>query len=241
MIVQKKLILFVAMLTVSTAAWGQLGKIYGTVTFQGAPSSFEIVQLMDGQSNFLQRKLTDSSGRFAFEFLEPGIYKVVVMHEYQIAKEIDVTLSPNEYQALMVEVDQYVYRRSLCLCIPTVIVRPIRISDLQSEAIFDMQLDRNPFSMLASLNAGVYQADLGDPIHVRGARESSTTTFVDGVKLRGELNLPLAAIQRVEMVSAGMSAEYGDATGAVVLVTTKSPRKMAARNQPYSYWSNFVD
>jgi hypothetical protein len=45
---------------------------------------------------------------------------------------------------------------------------------------------------------------------------------VDNVKIIGELNVPAGAIAEIIVYSGGIPARYGDVTGGVVVITTKS-------------------
>ncbi|OPZ99136.1 MAG: TonB dependent receptor [Bacteroidetes bacterium ADurb.Bin408] len=71
---------------------------------------------------------------------------------------------------------------------------------------------------------GVFSAD-GEMGSVRGAREEGTVTYIDGVKVRGSSGIPQAAIDQVTVLTGGLPAQYGDATGGVVNITTKGPAR----------------
>ncbi len=78
---------------------------------------------------------------------------------------------------------------------------------------------------VASTVGGVYQED-GKVKSVRGAREDATVYFIDGVKVRGANNLPKSSIAEVSVITGGLPAKYGDATGGVISIVTKG----ASRN-----------
>ncbi len=74
---------------------------------------------------------------------------------------------------------------------------------------------------IASTVGGIYQED-GEVKSVRGSREGSTVYYIDGVKITGDSkNLPKSAISEVSVVTGGLPARYGDATGGVISITTK--------------------
>jgi len=79
---------------------------------------------------------------------------------------------------------------------------------------------RNLISIAANSTPGVYQADDGRSINVRGARSDATQFFVDGVRVRGQLALPQRSIAQLSVITGGTPAEYGDVTGGVIAVTT---------------------
>jgi outer membrane receptor protein involved in Fe transport len=58
---------------------------------------------------------------------------------------------------------------------------------------------------------------------VRGARPTSTQFITDGMKSRtGDIGIPGIAVGSVKVYTSGIPAEYGDVTGGVIVVETKS-------------------
>src|SRR4051812_31820074 len=57
---------------------------------------------------------------------------------------------------------------------------------------------------VAATTAGVYQADEGKGLNVRGGREGNTTYFVDGVKVFGKPNLPQQSIEQLNVITGGV-------------------------------------
>jgi len=52
-------------------------------------------------------------------------------------------------------------------------------------------------------------------------------TFLDGVKIAGAVpNIPPSAISSVSVYTGGLPARYGDVTGGVVVIETKSYAEM---------------
>src|SRR5690606_37888946 len=48
---------------------------------------------------------------------------------------------------------------------------------------------------------------------------------VDGVKVRGSAQVPQSAIEQVTVITGGVPAQYGDATGGIISITTRGPSK----------------
>jgi outer membrane receptor protein involved in Fe transport len=78
---------------------------------------------------------------------------------------------------------------------------------------------------VVSTAAGVYQRDEGGALNIRGSRDNATDYYIDGIKVRGSTNLPQAGIEQVTVVTGGLPAQYGDATGGVISITTRGPSK----------------
>jgi hypothetical protein len=78
---------------------------------------------------------------------------------------------------------------------------------------------------VAATTAGVYQADEGSGINIRGGRGDATTYFIDGIKVIGGLSgLPQQSIEQINVITGGLPAMYGDATSGVISVTTRGPQ-----------------
>jgi hypothetical protein len=77
---------------------------------------------------------------------------------------------------------------------------------------------------VAATTAGVFQADEGSALNVRGGRSNNTTYFVDGVKVIGGLGVPQQGVEQLSVITGGLPAQYGDATSGVISVTTRGPQ-----------------
>ncbi|MPM13950.1 hypothetical protein SDC9_60310 [bioreactor metagenome] len=67
---------------------------------------------------------------------------------------------------------------------------------------------------------GVFSSD-GEMGSIRGGRTDGTVMYIDGVRVRGSSSLPKSALEQVTVITGGLPANYGDATGGVVNITTK--------------------
>jgi hypothetical protein len=76
---------------------------------------------------------------------------------------------------------------------------------------------------IASTVGGVGLDATGAISSVRGSRSDETYYYIDGIKVRGSSGLPKAAIQEVTVMTGGVPANYGDATGGIIAVTTRGP------------------
>ncbi len=78
---------------------------------------------------------------------------------------------------------------------------------------------------IAATIGGVFSRD-GEAGNVRGARTNATRYYVDGMPVIGSLSLPQSAIAQQSVILGGLPAQYGDATGGVVEVTTRGPSRI---------------
>ena len=76
-----------------------------------------------------------------------------------------------------------------------------------------------------ALNTGVVVQ--GGELHVRGGRSNEVSTRIDGVPVDdplsgGSVDLGLLSVAQSELITGGMDAEYGNASSAIINLTTKS-------------------
>ncbi len=92
-------------------------------------------------------------------------------------------------------------------------------------------VDRETYLNMASKNinsvaattAGIYQQDEGNALSVRGARSNGTAYYVDGMKVIGSTGVSQSSIEQITTIVGGTPAEFGDATGGIISVTTRGP------------------
>jgi outer membrane receptor protein involved in Fe transport len=77
---------------------------------------------------------------------------------------------------------------------------------------------------IATSVGGVFSAD-GERGSIRGQRTEGTVMYIDGIRVRGSSSLPESAIEQVSVILGGVPAQYGDATGGIINVTTKGPSR----------------
>ncbi|MEM6327416.1 MAG: TonB-dependent receptor, partial [Bacteroidota bacterium] len=75
---------------------------------------------------------------------------------------------------------------------------------------------------VAAIQSGVTSNDGSGALFARGGRSEEVTYFVDGVKVIGSQAVPQQAIAEQEMLIGTIPPQYGDVTGAVISVSTRS-------------------
>ena len=73
------------------------------------------------------------------------------------------------------------------------------------------------------MTSGIYQQDVGGALNVRGSRSDATAYYVDGIKTA--YSPPQAGIEQITTITGGIPAQYGDATGGIINITTRGPSK----------------
>jgi len=81
----------------------------------------------------------------------------------------------------------------------------------------------NLAKIVESMSSDIKPSMNGGGMSVRGSREGDVLFFIDGVKIRNsDVAVPSSGIGSVSVYTGGIPAKYGDTTGGVVIVETKS-------------------
>lgn len=81
---------------------------------------------------------------------------------------------------------------------------------------------RNAGALIQSFSPEIKMSEDGKELYFRGSRKNSTIYFVDGVKTESPSAIPGVAIGSMSVYTGGIPAKYGDTTGGVVIMETKS-------------------
>ena len=171
---------------------------------------------------------TNMDGEAFIKPLEPGRYSVkgvFVGYQAQEVKDVLVGEGKTAYVTIglsngegvkLEEVEVVVYQVPL-IDPDTKSGQTVSREDYQNLATKDV-------NSVAATTAGVYQADNGGGINVRGGRSGNTTYFVDGVKVFGSPGLPQQSIEQLQVITGGVPAMYGDLTSGAISISTRGPQ-----------------
>ncbi|MFN0201894.1 MAG: TonB-dependent receptor domain-containing protein [Bacteroidia bacterium] len=217
----------IVLITLGQLALAQDGKITGKVLdSSGQPAPYAAVMLMQGET-VVNGAYTDDNGVYSIQPVEPGKYdvKVQVLEVVQMVTGVEVNVG--ETRNLDVA-----FQQKTDATIDEVLIiefkRPPFSKEAKSGSVVNgeefQKMGTRNIQALAAITPGVYAGDENDgAIAIKGARASATTYFVDGVKIRGNVNLPQKAIGQFEVITGGTPPEFGDFTGGAVNITTAAP------------------
>lgn len=171
---------------------------------------------------------TDMDGYATIKPLTPGKYDVkgvYVGYQAQEVKGIIVGESKTAYITIDLNNGEGV---RLDEVVVTEYAEPLIDGDMKSGGTITREEYQNMatknINSVAATTAGVYQADEGSALNVRGGRSNNTTYFVDGVKVIGGNAVPQQGVEQISVITGGLPAQYGDATAGVVSITTRGPQ-----------------
>jgi hypothetical protein len=210
-----------------TKAQGAFGEIIGTVI--NADSMYLSHALVYTESNgTIYKDLTDMNGKFRISAVPAGKYLFSIVAEGDTMKNIPgeitmegienlntITFEPTGDQLTQVNV---IYNRDEIHLLKYGVTPVIKMS---ADQIKRSPNKFNQAAMIASMSSDIKIADDGQLIF-RGARKGDMIYMMDGVKQTGISNVPSCAIGEMMVYTGGIPAKYGDTTGGVVVMETKS-------------------
>jgi len=217
-----------AILLFTSAGIAQVGSgtLKGKVTDfdTGEPLPFaSVVMFLNG--NQVSGTNTNFDGEYTIKPISPGTYDVLLSFVgYQAKKITGVRINANKIHFVNAEISAGVLVQAA-----EVVEYAVPLIDADGGAsggtVSREDIDKLPgrsATSIATTVAGASTAGTGGGISIRGARSSSTWIYIDGIKIRGSSALPKSAIEEVQVVTGGIPANIGDATGGVINISLRS-------------------
>ncbi len=222
----KKIIPFIVVLLWITIANAQnYGEIHGRIIDYVTKESLPYATVSTHYGDQLLGTTSDEDGRFKLKPLQPGKYAIQINYLGFTPKTIfDIEVTPGKiYFMKDVEISS---NNEL----PLFVITGIKLMDIDEPNTIVIKaaqlkhnvLLKNPSKLIGSITPELKTDENGQFI-VRGSRAGSSVTYVDGMKITGGLgNLPGSSIKTISVYTGGIPAKYGDVTGGVVVIETKS-------------------
>lgn len=220
---KKLLAFFLIIFTLTAYAQQRPGSLRGVVTDQktGEGIPFANIAVKNAAGGIIAGGSTDFDGGFNINPINAGTYNVEVsVLGYATIKLSNINIAPNsptvkdfKMQEAKNELDVVEVTYVEPLIDKTKATKTFNAEDIKELAV------RGIGGVVAT--AAGATADANGNINVRGSRSEGTVYFVNGVKMRSNVNIPQAAIQSTEIITGGLPAQYGDAVGGVVNTTTR--------------------
>lgn len=214
-------------ITASLAAQG-LGTIQGKVKDKSNAELLPFVSIVFEQGGLVKYKAeTDFDGEFKVASVTPGTYNVKAAVTGYKTKQINgFVVKSNIINFLDVDLES----SDNVLEEVEVVTYQVPLIDKDGGAsggtMTRDEIAKMPgrsAQAIANTVGGVGSKDGSGEISIRGARSDANYYFIDGVKVRGSTNLPKSAVEEISVITGGMPANYGDATGGIISITTRGP------------------
>jgi outer membrane receptor protein involved in Fe transport len=215
----------VGLIFTSSSILAQSGSLEGKITDKNTGETVPFANVVaERNGNQIAGVTTDFDGNYTIKPLDPGTYDLIVsfVGYGQVTLE-GIVVSSNKITFRDVQLSEGIDIEEVVIKDEKPLLDPDNLGGktVTSEEIRSMPT--RSVTSVAATAAGVYQSDEGSSVNVRGSRSEATDYYVDGVKVRGSLALPQSAIEQITVMSSGLSAMYGDATGGIISVTSKGP------------------
>ncbi len=224
--------LALAALAAAPASAQLTGRLAGTVTdADGAPLPGVTVTVESPNLMGTRTEFTDADGGFSFRTLPPGVYTVQAeLESFVQQQKTEVEVRLNRVTELQFQMPVGEFTDQIVVVAETPVVDPEQVS--ASMTFSGQYLEKAPVSSLfrgyqslltqapgvaGGANPNVYGSTLGE-----NAYNIDGTNTTDAVTATFGLNLPHDAMQEVSFELGGFEARYGNATGGVVNIVTKS-------------------
>ena len=209
----------------ATTIFAQSGSLEGKITDKNTGESVPFANVVAKRNgNQVAGVTSDFDGNYTIKPLDPGTYDLSVsfVGYGQVTLE-GIVVSSNKITFRDVQISEGIDIEEVVIKDEKPLLDP---DNLGGKTVTSDEIKAMPTRSVASVAAtaaGVYQSDEGSSINIRGSRSEATDYYVDGIKVRGSLALPQSAIEQITVMSSGLSAMYGDATGGIISVTSKGP------------------
>jgi hypothetical protein len=224
---EKKFYALLALLffaTTSALAQTNVGSLNGTVVDKDTKEPLPYVTVTVAlNGNVVNGGTTDFDGKYSIKPLEPGTYDVTfqfVGYQPQTTKGVIIK------SAKITDLDAQMLAG---VELTTVEVFDYKVPLIDKDGgssggtITREDLKNMPSRSVSGLATTVAGAtDTGGGISIRGAREGSTWIYIDGIKVRGSSALPKSAVEEISVITGGIPANIGDATGGVINVSLRN-------------------
>ena len=240
----RKIYLIVAFALTTTFAFAQTGSLKGVITdaMTGEPVPFANIVAEKG-GNQIGGTTTDFDGNYTIKPLVPGTYTVKATFVGYGAVEITgVIVSANKITKQDVKLQEGIAIGEVkIIAYKKPLLDQDNLSGETKTAEEIVALPTRSVASVAATTAGIYQKDEGEGVNVRGSRSDATEYYIDGIKVRGAMGVPTSGIEQITVITGGVPAQYGDATGGIISVTTKGPSNKMFGGFEYETSSLFDD
>ncbi len=170
-------------------------------------------------------KMSDDEGKYNITGLQPGLVDSVIAIKigYEKFKIVRVNLYADKTQDLYIKMS--VKGKTLKNVEVVVFKDPLINKKNPGVSVItreDFQHAAGQGSgYLLVVQPGVISSSQG--LNLAGGRGDGTVYYLDGIKVLGSMSIPQTALEQSTILTSGIGAEYGDATGGIVTVTSRGP------------------
>lgn len=202
------------------------GEIQGYIFDNKTKSPIPGASVYTNSKGNRQGSTTDENGKFVLKPLEAGTYSITIHY---------MGYDTMEYKGIMVYANNIsrmndIYIEEAISELGT--AKVVAMGGGNYHAGVNEKMDFETFKyipsgpglndILGAMTTNIQIDQRSNKVLVRGARPTSTSYVVDGMRMGDDPMLPSQAVGSIEIFTSGIPAQYGDFTGGVIVVKTKS-------------------
>lgn len=199
--------------------YAQTGEIQGKVTDAETGETIPFVNVAIEISGNLIGTSTDFDGIYSFNSIRPGLYTLTFSYVGYQTKQIEgvqVNIDKTTFlNAQLGAASELLDAIEVTQCYTPLLKskrKQKKASKRQKVTAQEIQsMPTRNVNSIAGQAAGVYQADEGSYLNVKGARNNAADYYIDGIKVRGTSQLPASSIEQIPITPGGVPAKYENA------------------------------
>ncbi|MDP2384779.1 MAG: carboxypeptidase-like regulatory domain-containing protein [Bacteroidota bacterium] len=225
----KKIAAILSLFMCSVFAFSQSsqGDIRGLITdeVQNPAIGAQVTVLQAGI--VVKQTVADIEGKYTIKPLQPGTYEVSISYTgYNTSHYEKVKVVAEESSYLDAELE--INTLTEVVIVPKIWNKSmvdksyITMHKIDYDQISKMAVTKGDVKgMIANISSDIFVTESGQ-IYSRGSRVGASKTYVDGELLPfADSDVTGMAIQSLTVITGGIPAQYGDLTGAAIIVTTR--------------------
>jgi len=232
----KKLLLLSFILFTIVSVYAQTGEIKGVVKDKGTGEPIFGATVHVEVAGSINGTASNPDGKYTIKPINTGLHTVFVsVIGYKRLKIYDVLITSGKITYVNVDMEKAITNIdefkvvAKRFDIPLIDPDEPHVKMISLKEIEKSVQNRDPIAIAATV-PGVTLAPNGKDVYVRGARPQSTQFITDGMKsITGGIGINGQAIGSMKVYTGGVPAQYGDLTGGVIVVETKSYFDLAQR------------
>ncbi|MCC7301473.1 MAG: TonB-dependent receptor [Bacteroidia bacterium] len=225
--VLKKMIFGLLFLCGCSGMLAQTGEISGTVNDENGESFPGVNVFLISGKEILRTAQTDVNGRYVIKPLDAGEYTVRVHFLGYDTLQTDITVSGGKTSFRN-------FKMSMKATVLDGIVILPKYESMVSETMCSgkkidyMEIKQMPsnkgdiVNIASNVTPGLMPTPDGKDVYIRGSRRGTTAYFIDDQRVIGTFGVPSLSIQGMTVYTGGIPAMYGDVTGGIVAISTKT-------------------
>ncbi len=167
--------------------------------------------------------VTDETGHYKIDALKPGVYSLVTDPlNFAEVRITDIAVKSNKIATVNVYCKDDNQLPEIIVHVPLIIEKEIPRIEISVDDIKNSPYIRDPKGLLAATTSEIQQVEGTGDLIIRGSRPGDAVYYLDGVKANDLASIPGISIGSIQAYTGGVPAKYGDTTGGIIVLETKS-------------------